>query len=322
MANTIFTTQNNVSGTTTLRAFGSAVSGGLEDVLTLSNRVVAIDWTSITWPSPFVPNTVIGYEVWKLDDPSATACPVYMKFNYVTNVASGYSMLITLNVGTGWSGSALTGVGISGNGAHNSGAITLNYQRWNSGSADSSLTNSWMSSDGDGFTWLHSVDTASSYNANSRFLLVVDRQRNVNGAAQANVGWPNTGFSVVRWYDVAAGVTGYNIDPVQNLTNTVEPYGESVPFTKLPIISTSASSAIGSDGQKTLVSPMWLVNRQGSYTSKMLVSIPANDANAGNVFDVNFLGASRKYKASSQYTKYINYIPSIGASAAIWWEDN
>lgn len=317
MANVIFTTSNANTNTTALRAFGSAISGGLEDVLTISNKVAStIDWSTVTHPGGVGLGSVIGYEVWKLDDPSPTACDVYMKFEYRTNIQLGGTVIIFLYVGTGWQSNNLTGPG----GLINQ-SVMLNAQRSNTSGYDASLTESWMSSDGDGFTWLHSVNTTASSSTNSRFLLVVDRQRNPNGAAQSNAGWPGTGFIVARHYSYPYP-TIISVDPVQNTSNTTTPYGEYTTYSKWPIIAPTGYTALSSDGEKTIVSPMWIVNRQGSYTSKMLVSVPANDINSGNLFDINFLGASRKYKGSSQYTSNIQYNLNSGSSAAIWWEDN
>jgi hypothetical protein len=180
-----------------------------------------------------------------------------------------------------------------------------------------------MSSDGDGFVWLHSSDTAAS-STGAKFLVVVDRQRNSNGVAQANTGWPNIGYMVGRYYALGANPVSFttgavaimNVDPVAN--EAIVNYAG-----KWPIISrgNGALTALGGDGLKTLASPMWNVNRQGSYTSKMVLSIPRNDVNNGSVVTLNFLNASRQYKASGQYSSGFDFTSGAGSSAALWWGD-
>ena len=309
MANHIISMSNYPGASTAaLRTWGAAINNGLTQVLGAGNLVAStIDWNTITLPS--FNSSVFGYEVWKLDDPShISSPPVYIKFNYRTTASVG-GIFIIVNVGTGWDGSALTGPGAS-----------TSYQLGTTYS-DSSVCQSWMSSDGDGFVWFNNVDTNNVGNA--KFVFVVDRQRNSNGLAQANTGWPpSIGYLVGSYYATAgnpssfisSGVALVCVDPIS---------GDVVNFAKWPIITraNNQTTALSGDGTKTLVSPMWNVNRQGSYISKMVVSIPRNDVNAGSVVNIDFLNATRQYKGSSQYSSNFGYVSSVGSSVALWWDD-
>lgn len=291
------------------RTWGSTISNALTQVLTNSNKIVStIDWNTITAPAAGVTS---GYEVWKLNDPGhASSPPVYMKFTFGGTALSGgtYYAYISLNVGTGWNGSALSGPG-SGT------SVQLNVA-----SNDSASTVSWMSSDGDGFAWLHSADTTAG-GSGAKFFLVVDRQRNANGIAQANTGWPNIGYMVGRYYAASSNPTSFNYSPTVICVDPVA--NEAVSYSKWPIISrgNGALTSLSGDGLKTLACPMWNVNRQGSYTSKMVLSIPRNDVNNGSIVTLNFLNANRQYKASSQYSNNFDFNAGTGSTVALWWGD-
>ena len=305
------------SSNSALQAWGGAISGGLGQVLGSGNKVASnITWNSITLPG--TTNTLLGYEVWKLDDPGhASSPPVYMKFRFYTGNPSS-TMFIYLNVGTGYSSENVTGPG-----SNVTILLTGPYSAAiGSGSTftDSSVSNTWMTSDGDGFAWLHAAESTAPGSNSGKFLLVVDRQRNPNGVAQSNTGWPNIGYIVARSFASSNNPTSFANAP---LTMVVDPISDDVILQQIrwPIIARPFATSLSGDGQFTLASPMWIVNRQGSYTSKMVLSIPKEDVNAGNIVEIDFLNANRNYKAAAQYANGFDYSLATGSSMALWWGD-
>ena len=328
MAGHIFNMPQNNPGASTanLRQWGAAIRAALTQVLGGStpgsgNFVASdINWSTVTLPTST--GASIGYETWKLNDPTYAASPVYMKFTYTTGASFASYINICLNVGTGWSGGALTGPGSTT--IFNLTTTSNNSSTKVGGFRDEASSNSWMNSDGDGFVWLHAVDSITQNGANySKFLLVVDRQRNPNGVAQTNTGWPaNLGYFVGKISATSENPTSFS-PPSYGLTMVVDPISsEAITSIRWPIIARPGyATSLSGDGTKTLASPMWIVNRQGSYTSKMVLSIPRDDVNPGNVVNLNFLNASRDYKASAQYTNSFDYTFSAGNTVALWWGD-
>ena len=328
MAGHIFNMPQNNPGASTanLRQWGAAIRAALTQVLGGStpgsgNFVASdINWSTVTLPTST--GASIGYETWKLNDPGhASSPPVYMKFTYTTGAVGATYINIGLTVGTGWSGSSVTGPG--SNTIFHLTSYTGSYGPYG-GFTDASSSNSWMNSDGDGFVWLHAVDSITTSGANySKFLLVVDRQRNPNGVAQTNTGWPaNLGYFVGKISATSQNPTSFS--PISyGLTMVVDPISsEAIASLRWPIIARPGyATSLSGDGTKTLASPMWIVNRQGSYTSKMVLSIPRDDVNPGNVVALDFLNASREYKASAQYTNGFDYVFGSGSTVALWWGD-
>ena len=266
-----------------------------------------VEGAAISSPAPLasIPRPGAGvfpaFEIWKFDDPATGACPVYMRVAYGALPAGAAYPCMVIAVGDSTNGSGLvTFAGVV------SDPVTVTP----GAAADTAARQSWLSYDGDGFVFAHSIDSPGNQS-----LFVVDRQRRPDGTAQPNPGWPDTGFMrfaygssptgrPVSFYDPVAGVvTSPNLVPAIG--------GRTFP---------AATSMLNAANEMTML-PWWITTRQGGYASKMVLSVPTIDANTSNILTVPHLGATRTYRALGSILgagvapgdTYVGY--------AIWWED-
>jgi hypothetical protein len=295
-------------GATGWRAWCQAVSQALDNAgLARVNDTGAITspagWLSVAFPG--TNGSFGGFEIRKLADPSPGASPVYMRFSYGVYTANSVGMRLQLQVGTGTDGA---GNITFGSFAVPAGVDIVNGYDNAGGSATKSL---YVTYDGDGLVIAHAWDLfAQTGVANT--LTVVERQRSPSGAAVPNAGWPNTGFMRLVT-SVTHSVTFY--DPVS---------GDCPTTTRFPAISgrvlTSSTSMVSADGETTMW-PIFNVNRQGAYGSKMILGVAQLDAPLGLDMAVTHLGAVRTYRSMGSMRIGCDQAASAGASCAIWWHD-
>ena len=108
MASLIFGARLSNADNTLFRAWGSAVSTALGQMLTRVTQTGQINWTTVN--APVAANTFQGFEVYRLNDSLHSTAPVFLKFEYGSGAAASTSA-IRLTVGKGTDGSGnITGV--------------------------------------------------------------------------------------------------------------------------------------------------------------------------------------------------------------------
>jgi hypothetical protein len=173
---------------------------------------------------------------------------------------------------------------------------------------DNASRSCYITSDGDGFAFVHAYDSTVS---NVKTVTVIDRQRRADGLAQRHSSaWNNTGFVRLHLGTTAKVLT---VDPVS---------GDEIAVTKIPAVVgrslSTVQSMVGAGGEMTMF-PLLLANRQGLYLSKMVLGYPSLDAALNTDLTVDHLGASRTYRAlGNKYTGF-DMQGNAGSSFAIWW---
>lgn len=289
----------------------NAMFGGLSSAITTvgCTRVGG----TVTWGSvPFVnaANTSYGYEVFKLPDGPAGSSAVYFKLTYASYASGAGVPYMTVEVGTGWNSGtgAITGTG-SG--------ITQSLL----GNATSTTPRETIvACDDDGIViaafWPSTATT-------TRFLLLIDRQRNADGTAEPVPGWADQ-LGFCRFW------TNNHVTPsVGRDLLLVDPAAdEATELTKWPCItrgdlsSTKSMLTTVSPAGVMQVYPTLLATLQGTYASKLLVTYPLQDVPVGTDLTIPHLGADRTYRClSSQFVYLSANNVNDGAAAAVWIGD-
>jgi len=103
MASLIFSARLSNADTTLFRAWGSAVSTALGQMLTRVTQTGEINWATVTAPASG--NTFQGFEVYRLNDSLHPTAPVFIKFEYGSSAsASVHAIRITIGKGADGSG--------------------------------------------------------------------------------------------------------------------------------------------------------------------------------------------------------------------------
>lgn len=279
-------------------AWGSAVS----NLLTAVGVQKIVDAGQVTWGAVTRPatNTFPYYEIRKLDDPESGANPVYIKFLYGATISSSVASLSVV-VGTGHDGSG-----------NITGPPGASYARTETFSGDTNVTSppAFAACDGDGFVFVYNLGSSK------RFVLSVDRQRRASdGVAAPYSGWPTIGHALLLAQQTPGGIHQVNGDPAT---------GDTVAGTRFQVPTgitvTTATSFLNADGE-VRVFPLWIATRSAVYGCKMLVGVPVADFPLGMQFNVDHLGAARRYRSLGPQFSGLDAHGNAGMSVAVWQED-
>jgi len=102
MASLIFSARLSNADTTLFRAWGSAVSTALGQMLTRVTQTGEINWTTVN--APVAANTFQGFEVYRLNDSLQSTAPLFFKFEYGSGLATAIPA-IRLTIGKSVDGS-------------------------------------------------------------------------------------------------------------------------------------------------------------------------------------------------------------------------
>lgn len=102
MSSLIFGARLSNDDTALFRAWGSAVSTALGDVLTRVPQTGDIDWATATVPTS---GSFAGSEVYRLNDALQATAPLFFKFEYGSSIAAATISAIRLTIGKGVNGS-------------------------------------------------------------------------------------------------------------------------------------------------------------------------------------------------------------------------
>lgn len=103
MASLIFSARLSNADNTLFRAWGSAVSTALGQMLTRVTQTGEINWATVTAPASG--NTNAGFEVYRFNDALHTTHPVYIRFDYGSaSIITLYAIRVTIGKGVDGSG--------------------------------------------------------------------------------------------------------------------------------------------------------------------------------------------------------------------------
>lgn len=288
--------------TTTLRAWGAAVSGGFDAITEVELVYSNVNWTTITSPGTGT-GVSYGYEVYRFTDTLQASVPVFFSVVYGSDTGLSYAEpSISIIVGSSYSGSGpLTG------------HVTLTCYAANSQLGSTSTRTLYLSSDGHGIAI--SYGHAFFYRGGQ---FVIDRFRSSLGAPLA-AGWAalggRAGYSKTCFYDSASD------------TASVKSLNARWPAVGI-VGLTGSSTTYDVQGNANILTN-WGSTRNGTYPLKMSLTYYYNDfpPTPGN-FDIDFLGTTRNYKRTGlgQYLvsgsgSGYSHTYYNGACLAIWWGD-
>lgn len=107
MASLIFGARLSNADTSLFRAWGSAVSTALGQMLTRVTQTGEINWTTVN--APVAANTFQGFEVYSLNDSLQSTAPLFFKFEYGSSSSSATIPAIRLTIGKSVDGSGNIG---------------------------------------------------------------------------------------------------------------------------------------------------------------------------------------------------------------------
>lgn len=103
MASLIFGARLSSADTTLFRAWGSAVSTALGQMLTRVTQTGEINWATVN--APVAGNTFQGFEVYRLNDSLQATAPLFFRFDYGSAPSSAQLPAIKLTIGKSVDGS-------------------------------------------------------------------------------------------------------------------------------------------------------------------------------------------------------------------------
>lgn len=275
--------------------YGSGVTGGTQGV----NDVLPAAWIAGSGA------TAGGYEVYKLADPAggSGASPVFFKLEYWPQTGNAG---LRITIGTTYAGTGPTLGGCTGG----------PYQLMNEGGYANTTGTCWLASDGDGFVFAMNFGVTTSA---QRFLMALDRQRNLTGAAaRYSSSDPSPmGFAFYGQHS-ASTRHAYVFDPAANEVGDIT----ALIISRGTIIATQ--SLTNGAGEVNMMHGL-IATRQQTYLTKMILAVPAWDCPIANVTLVpTWMGAARTYKtignnASTGFTG-LDYYNQF-TTAAMWWTD-
>lgn len=170
MASLIFGARLSNADTTLFRAWGSAVSTALGQMLTRVTQTGEINWATVN--APATTNTFQGFEVYRLNDSLQATAPLFFKFEYGSSSSSAQLSAIRLTIGKAVDGSGnITGILQS----------AINVLSANGSSTASS--NCYISNgDGSGFVFSLQPDVPNTTGG----FCCVERSRNTQGQPTSN----------------------------------------------------------------------------------------------------------------------------------------
>lgn len=170
MASLIFGARLSNADTTLFRAWGSAVSTALGQMLTRVTQTGEINWTTVNAPASG--STFQGFEVYRLNDSLQSTAPLFFKFEYGSG-GSTATPAIRLTIGKSVDGSGVIG------GVLQSAINVFSYN----GTLPTSASNCYISN-GDGSGFVFSLQPDLDNRAGG--FCCVERSRNSSGQATSD----------------------------------------------------------------------------------------------------------------------------------------
>ena len=170
MASLIFGARLSNADTTLFRAWGSAVSAALGQMLTRVTQTGEINWATVN--APVATNTFQGFEVYRLNDSLQSTAPLFFKFEYGSAPSSAQLPAIKLTIGKSVDGSGSV-----------SNVLQSAINVLSGNNSASALSNCYISNgDGSGFVFSMQPDISSTIGG----FCCVERSRNSQGQPTAN----------------------------------------------------------------------------------------------------------------------------------------
>lgn len=290
MSSLIFGARLSNADTTLFRAWGSAVSTALGQMLTRVTQTGEINWTTVN--APVAATTFQGFEVYRLNDSLQSTAPLFFKFEYGSGGSSS-TTAIRLTIGKS----------VDGNGTITSvlqSAITVfSYN----GTLPTSASNCYISNgDGSGFVFSLQPDLDSRAGG----FCCVERSRNSQGQPTAD--------ALMFSFQTYAQIGHTNRFIAYNLETTLAADNTGLFACPLPL-----STDIGvTNGTVAQFFPVACIAPNGTtWRSRMLLGAARQNASLGQpaesiLFGENYIGlgvgVQRADQRSGSYATYM-----------IWW---
>lgn len=169
MASLIFGARLSNASDALFRAWGSAVSTALGQMLTRVTQTGEINWATVNTTAGA--NTFQGFEVYRLNDSLQSTAPLFFKFEYGSGAASAIPA-IRLTIGKSVDGSGVIG-----------GVLQSAINVLSSNSSASASSNCYISNgDGSGFVFSMQPDISNTIGG----FCCVERSRNQQGQPTSN----------------------------------------------------------------------------------------------------------------------------------------
>lgn len=289
MASLIFSARLSNSTDALFRAWGSAVSTALGQMLTRVTQTGEINWATVN--APVATNTFQGFEVYRLNDSLQSTAPLFFKFEYGSSTATAFSA-IRLTIGKGVDGSGvITSVLQS----------AVNVFAGNSSATVAS--NCYISNgDGSGFVFSLQPDIPTTCGG----FCCVERSR--NGIGQA------TGDALLLAFSTYGAISHNNRFIAYNLETTLT--ADNAGLFACPL---SLASDVGvTNGTVAQFFPVACIAPNGAtWRSRMLLGAARQNASLGQpaesiLYGENYIGlGSGVQRADQRGGVYATYM--------IWW---
>lgn len=290
MASLIFGARLSNADTTLFRAWGSAVSTALGQMLTRVTQTGEINWATVNAPASA--NTFQGFEVYRLNDSLQATAPLFFKFEYGSTSTSATIPAIRLTIGKG---------------ADGAGTITNVLQsavNVFAGNAAAAVASNCYISNGDGSGFVFSLQPDLSTIAGG--ICCVERSRNSAGQPTAN--------ALLLAYELYNSVTHNNRFIAYNLETTL-----AADNTGLFACPLALSTDIGvTNGTVAQFFPVACIAPNGTtWRSRMLLGAARQNASLGQpaesiLYGQNYIGlGSGVTKADQRSGNFATYM--------IWW---
>lgn len=289
MASLIFSARLSNADTTLFRAWGSAVSTALGQMLTRVTQTGDIDWATVTVPAS---GSFAGSEVYRLNDALQATAPLFFKFEYGNGVWAGIPA-IRLTIGKS----------VDGNG--NIGGVLQSAINVLSGNSSASASSNCYISNGDGSGFVFSMQPDISSTIGG--FCCVERSRN-------QLGQPTANALMLAFQTYGTSTTHTNRFIAYNLETTLAADGGGL-FACPLILSTDIGVTNGTVAQ---FFPVACIAPNGAtWRSRMLLGAARQNASLGQpaesiLYGQNYIGlGSGVQRADQRSGTYATYM--------IWW---
>lgn len=289
MASLIFGARLSNTDTTLFRAWGSAVSTALGQMLTRVTQTGEINWATVN--APVAANTFQGFEVYRLNDSLQATAPLFFKFEY-GGASTATTSAIRLTVGKSTDGSGNIGSVLQS-------AINV----FAADNVSSALSNCYISNgDGSGFVFSLQPDNPVAQGG----FCCVERSRNTSGQP--------TAFALMLAFQRYGTVAHLNRFIAYNLETTFTADNTGLFACPLPL-----STDIGvTNGTVAQFFPVACIAPNGAtWRSRMLLGAARQNASLGQpaesiLYGQNYIGLGSGVRSADQRSgAYATYM--------IWW---
>lgn len=289
MASLIFSARLSNASDALFRAWGSAVSTALGQMLTRVTQTGEINWATVN--APVAANTFQGFEVYRLNDSLQSTAPLFFKFEYGSSTLTTFSA-IRLTIGKGVDGS---------------GVITRVLQSAVyvfAGNAVATVASNCYISNGDGSGFVFSLqpDIPSTCGG----FCCVERSRNSIGQA--------TGDALLLAFATYGAIGHNNRFIAYNLETTLTADNAGLFACPLPLVSDVGVT----NGAVAQFFPVACIAPNGAtWRSRMLLGAARQNASLGQpaesiLYGQNYIGLGSGVQRADQRG-------GIYATYMIWW---